>query len=209
MIRLVIVDDHPVVRRGLRETLAAERDFSVVAEAGLPHEALAQLDAHICDVVLLDLSLPGRGGLDLLSQILRRHAHVRVLIVSTHEESTHAVRAIRAGAAGYVAKTSAPEDLVKAVRAVVRHGLYLTPSVAAALARHAQGGAGPPLEQLSNREHEVLRLLAAGRSISEIGDQLALSVKTISTYRSRIAQKLGVRTTADLVRYAWEHKLFE
>ncbi|MDP3717518.1 MAG: response regulator transcription factor [Acidobacteriota bacterium] len=209
MIRVILVDDHPIVRRGLKETLAAEADLAVVAEAERSEEVLAALQQHPCDVVLLDLSLPGRGGLDVLKDVRRDFPGVRVLVVSTHDESQYAVRAMRAGAAGYLTKNSAPEELVRAVRSVVSTGRHITDDVASALAEYAlDDRSGFLHERLSDREHEVLRRLTAGRTVSEIAGELSLSVKTVSTYRSRMVQKLGAKSTADLVRYAIEHQLF-
>ena len=210
MIRVTLVDDHPIVRRGLKDTLSAEADIAVVGEAARSEEVLAALSASPCDVVLLDISLPGRGGLDVLKDIRRSFPDVRVLVVSTHDESQYAVRAMRAGAAGYLTKTSPPEELVRAVRQLMRTGRYINEEVGAALAQFAQDDRpGPPHERLSDREHEVLRLLTAGKTVSDIASELSLSVKTVSTYRSRLVEKLAVRTTSDLVRYALEHKLFD
>lgn len=210
MIRVILVDDHPIVRRGLRETLAAEADIAVVAEATRSEEVLSMLAAHPCDVMLLDISLPGRGGIDVLKDVRRDFPATKVLMVSTHDESQYSVRAIRAGAAGYLSKTSAPDELIRAVRQVARTGHYLSDSVATALALFAaEDRSGPAHEGLSDREYEVFRLLTAGRTVSEIAEELSLSVKTVSTYRSRLVEKLGVRTTGDLVRYALEHKLFD
>jgi two-component system invasion response regulator UvrY len=209
MIRVVLVDDHPVVRRGLRETLSADPGIAVVAEASQAEEVPGTLAAHRCDVMLLDISLPGRGGIEVLKDVRRDHPSTKVLIVSTHDEAQYAVRAVRAGAAGYLTKSSPPEELVRAVRAVAATGRYFTDSVAAALAEFTVNDrAAPGHELLSDREHEVLRLLTDGLTVSEIAERLSLSVKTVSTYRTRLAEKLGVRTTADLVRYALEHKLF-
>lgn len=210
MIRVAVVDDHPMVRRGLRETLAAEGDITVVAEAARSEEVLGTLASHPCDVLLLDISLPGRGGLDILKDVRRDFPALKVLVVSTHDESQYAVRAIRAGAAGYLTKTTAPEELIMAVRQMVRTGRYLSEGVATALAMFAADDRpGAAHESLSDREHQVLRLLTAGRTVSEIAAELSLSIKTVSTYRSRLAEKLGARTNADLVRYALEHKLFD
>jgi len=210
VIGVLIVDDHPMVRRGLRETLSAETDITVTAEAERSEEVVALLGTAHSDVVLLDLSLPGRGGIEVLKDIRHGFPHIRVLIVSTHDESQYAVRAMRAGAAGYLTKTSPPEELVRAVRQLMRTGRYISEEVGAALAQFAQDDRpGPPHERLSDREHEVLRLLTAGKTVSDIANELSLSVKTVSTYRSRLVEKLGVRTTSDLVRYALEHKLFD
>lgn len=210
MIRVLIIDDHPIVRRGLKETLAAEGDITVVAEASRSEEVLGLLAAHGCDLVLLDLSLPGRGGLEVIQDIRREFPNARILIVSTYDESQYAMRAMRAGASGYLTKNSAPEELVRAVRSVANTGRYISESVAAALLDFARDDQPASLHgRLSNREHEVLRLLTSGRTISDIAVELSLSVKTVSTYRSRLVEKLGLRTTADLVRYALEHKLFD
>src|SRR5207253_66342 len=188
----------------------ADAGITVVAEAGQPEEVLATLAVHPCDVVLLDLSLPGRGGLEVLKDVRREFPSIKVLIVSTHDEAQYAVRAIRAGAAGYLTKSSPPEELVRAVRVVAVKGRYITDSVAAALAEFAVDGRSDPAhERLSDREHEVLRLLTEGLTVSDIAERLSLSVKTVSTYRTRLAEKLGVRTTSELVRYALEHKLFD
>jgi two-component system invasion response regulator UvrY len=209
VIRVVLVDDHPVVRRGLRETLSVDPGIAVVAEAAQSEEVLGTLAAHRCDVLLLDISLPGRGGIEVLKDVRRECPSTKVLIVSTHDEAQYAVRAVRAGAAGYLTKSSSPEELVRAVRTVAATGHYYTDSVAAALASFTvQDRTTPAHERLSDREHEVLRLLTEGLTISDIAVRLSLSVKTVSTYRTRLAEKLGVRTTAELVRYALEHKLF-
>jgi DNA-binding NarL/FixJ family response regulator len=210
MTNVMIVDDHPIVRRGLRETLAVVPDIKVVAEASRSEEVMDALAAHRCDVVLLDLSLPGRGGLDVLKDIQRDSPQVRVLVVSTYSETQYALRAIRAGAAGYLVKTSAPEELVRAVRSVMDSGRYITEGVAAALADYARENVRRAAhDHLSDREHEVFRLLVTGLTISQIAEHLSLSVKTISTYRRRLGDKLRLHSTADLVRYAVELRLFE
>jgi two-component system, NarL family, invasion response regulator UvrY len=210
VINVLIVDDHPIVRRGLRETLAATPDIRVVAEAARSEEVLGLLGEHRCELVLLDLSLPGRGGLEVIADIRHAFPDVRVLVVSTHDEAQYAVRAIRAGAAGYLTKSSAPDELVRAVRAVARSGKYINDLVASALVDHAQQqGTAALHERLSDRELQVFRMLTAGRTVTEIASETSLSVKTVSTYRRRLAEKLGLTTTADLVRYAIEHRLFD
>ena len=209
MTRVLLVDDHPLVRRGLREMLAAD-GIPVVAEASRSEEVLPALDAHPCDIVLLDLSLPGRGGIEVLRDIADAHPRVRVLVVSAHTEAAYAVRAMRAGAAGYVTKNSPPEEIVAAVRAVAATGRYISDAVAGALADFAlDDRSGPAHEQLSDREMEVFRQLTRGKTISEIAADLSLNVKTVSTYHARLKQKLGVGGSADLVRYAIEHHLFD
>jgi two-component system, NarL family, invasion response regulator UvrY len=190
--------------------LSTASEMQIVAEAGRSEEVLPLLSAHPCDIVLLDLSLPGRGGLEVLKDIRDTVPAVRVLIVSTYQESHYAVRAMRAGAAGYVNKASEPEELISAVRSVMQTGKYISETVGAALADFAQhGDRGVAHEQLSAREHQVLRLVARGMTVSEIAAELFLSVKTVSTYRARLLEKLGVRTTADIVKYSIAHKLFE
>jgi two-component system invasion response regulator UvrY len=209
MIRVIIVDDHALVRRGLRETLSATHDVAVVAESGRSEEVLPTLAAHPCDVLLLDLSMPGRGGVEVLEDVRRQFPHVRVVIVSTYEPMQYAVRCFRAGARGYVAKSAVADEVVAAVRSVMHTGRYISDDVAAALADYAVIGESSPHLALSNREFEVFRQLAAGRTVSEIAVELSLSVKTVSTYRTRLVQKIGARSTADLLRYAIENKLFD
>jgi DNA-binding NarL/FixJ family response regulator len=210
MIRVVIADDHPVVRRGLRETLMSEPDIAVLAEVARAEDVVPMLTSVNADVLLLDLSMPGRGGMDVIRDVRRVFPFLRVLVVSMHTEPQYAVRAVRAGAAGYLTKATATEELIEAVRSVAQAGRYISESVGAALADFAEQAAGQASahDQLSNRELEVVRLLVGGRTISEIANELTLSVKTISTYRSRAVEKLRLRTTADLVRYALEHDLF-
>jgi two-component system, NarL family, invasion response regulator UvrY len=207
--RVVIVDDHPLLRRGLRETLATAADIRVVGEAGRSEDVVPLLQAHPCDIVLLDLSLPGRGGLEVLTDIREAVPAVRVLIVSTHAEAHYAVRAIRAGAAGYVNKSAEPAELLGALRSVMNTGRYLSDAAGAALADFAQQGGGVLHDRLSDREHQVLQRVAQGRTVSEIAAEFSLSIKTVSTYRARLLEKLEVSTTADLVRYSIEHKLFD
>jgi len=209
MIRVIVVDDHALVRRGLRETLAADGGVAVVAECGRAEEVLPLLVAHPCDVLLLDISLPGRGGVEVLADVRREFPHVRVIIVSTYEPVQYAVRCFRAGARGYVAKSAAVDEVVAAVGSVMRTGRYISDDVAAALADFAVVGESSPHHALSNREFEVFRQLAAGRTVSEIADDLSLSVKTVSTYRTRLLQKIGAHSTADLLRYAIEQKIFD
>jgi two-component system invasion response regulator UvrY len=211
VISIIIVDDHPLVRRGLRETFAAEPDMTVVAEATNSEEVLPALAGQRCDVLVLDLSLPGRGGLEVLRDVRRDFPRVRVVVVTTHDALHFAVRCLRAGAGAYVAKSAGPEEVVSAVREVFRTGRHISDEVASALADFAviDESVMPAHQRLSDREHDVLRRLVNGKTVSEIAADLSLSVKTVSTYRTRMIEKLGVRTTADLVRYAVEQKLFE
>jgi len=207
MYRVLLVDDHAVVRKGMKAILEDELSGIFVAEAGSGDQALSAL-AEPFDVVVLDLSMPGRSGIDLLAEIKTRHPKLPVLIMSLHGEEQFAVRALRAGAAGYLTKAAAPEQLVAAVVKVARGGRYVTESLAERLAdRVAGGGTGAPHERLSDREFDVLRGIASGNTVSEIAEQMHLSVKTISTYRGRLLEKMGMATNAELTRYALEHGL--
>ena len=210
MILVLLVDDHALVRRGLAELLAAEPDIRVAGEAADADEALAILAKAPVDMVLLDLSLPGRGGFELLGEIRRDHATVRTIVLSAHDAVQSGVRAVRVGAAGFVSKGGPPSEVLTAIRSVARTGRYISPELATALADFAQLNRSEIAHHdLSSREFEVFRRLAAGRSVSEIAHDMALSVKTISTFKTRIMQKLGMRTTAELLRYALEHRLFD
>ena len=209
MIRIIIVDDHPLVRRGIRETVAAQGDLHVVGEASRASEVLPLLGRQPCDVLLLDLSLPDASGLELLKDVRRDFPHVRVLVVSTHDPMQYGVRSIRAGAAGYVSKNEPEDEIVPAIRAAVETGRYISPRLGAVLADFAMLDVRADAQALSDRELEVLRRLASGKTISEIAADLSLSVKTVSTYRARMLEKLGLRSTSDLVRYAVEQRLFD
>jgi DNA-binding NarL/FixJ family response regulator len=207
MYRVLLVDDHAVVRKGMKSILEDELAGVVVAEAAGGDEALAALAAPF-DVVVLDLSMPGRSGIDLLGEIVHRHPRLPVLIMSLHGEEQFAVRALRAGAAGYLTKAAAPEQLVAAVVKVARGGRYVSEALAERLAADVgRRRADAPHERLSDREFEVLRGIASGRSVSEIATDMRLSVKTVSTYRARLLEKMGMGTNAELTRYALQQGL--
>jgi two-component system invasion response regulator UvrY len=208
MIGVFIADDHPVVRQGIRQIVASTDDITVVDEATTGHEALERLAANTCDLVLLDLSLPDIDGLDLLKQLKREHPRRPILILTMHSEDQFALRALKAGASGYLTKESAPGELVDAVRKVVAGGRYISQRLAETLAAHLGPDAEKPAhERLSDREYQVLRLIAAGRSTRDISAQLALSMKTISTYRARLLDKMGMKTSAELTAYAVRYHL--
>jgi two-component system invasion response regulator UvrY len=208
MIGVFIADDHPVVRQGIRQIVAATDDITVVDEATTGHEALQRLADVECDLVLLDLSLPDIDGLDLLKQLKREHPQRPVLILTMHSEDQFALRALKAGASGYLTKESAPAELVGAVRKVVAGGRYISQRLAESLAAHLGPDAEKPAhERLSDREYQVLRLIAAGRSTRDISTQLSLSSKTVSTYRARLLDKMGMKTSAELMAYAVRHHL--
>jgi two-component system invasion response regulator UvrY len=202
---ILLVDDHAVVRRGLRELLGDEFPRAEFGEAASGAEALAQIAKRPWGLVILDVSLPGRDGLEILKEALALRPGVPIMMLSVHGEDQYAIRALRAGAAGYVTKETAPEDLTAAVRKVLQGGKYVSPRLAekmvTALAAR-DGGTQLLHEGLSDRELQVLRMLAVGKSVKEIGAELALSEKTISTYRTRIIGKMKMRSNAELMRYA-------
>jgi len=203
MIRVLIADDHPIVRRGLKQILGEEPDLAVLGEAESSDGVLRLLHQQECDVLVLDIDMPGRSGLGVLQDIREQRPHLPVLMMSVHPEEQFGVRAIKAGAAGYLNKESAPDSLVKAIRKVHAGGKYVSPALGEKLAAALQTDADRPRhEALSNREYEILCLLAAGRTATEIADDLDLSVKTISTYRTRILDKMRLRTNAELMHYA-------
>jgi two-component system, NarL family, invasion response regulator UvrY len=209
MIRVLIADDHPIVRRGLLQTVADQPDMTVVAETGDGREALRLAANHPLDVIVLDMSMPGLSGLEVLNQLKRVHPRVLVLILSAHPEGELALRLIKAGAAGYLNKEIAPEELAGAIRRVAGGRKYVSPALAELLADSLQGGEGPPEASLSDREYQVLRLIAAGKTVSEIAGEIALSVQTISTYRARILEKMNMRTNAELVHYCIRNHLVD
>ena len=208
MIRLLIADDHPLVRAGVHQLVGEEPDIQVVGEAVDGNDLLTRLPHTPADVVILDVTMPGPGFLPLLGRLKHDHPAVRVLVVSVHPEGNMALGSLQAGAAGYVNKTRTGAELVAAIRKVHAGGTYVTPSLAERIAAELTAGHVPhPRDGLSVREHEVLRLLGAGKSNKEVAAMAGVSPKTISTYRARILRKLRLRTNADLVRYALEHAL--
>jgi len=210
MIRVLIADDHPVVRKGLSLILSDADGIEVAAEAASAQEVLQALGPrHTIDVVVLDVSMPGRSGLELLEDLRRDFPKLPVLILSQFPEEQIGVRAIRAGAAGYLNKESAPEQLVDAVRRVHLGRKFVTPIVAELLATSVESGAQNPHETLSSREYDVFLMLARGKSPTAIASELNLSIKTISTYRKRVLEKMQLASNADLTRYALKTGLAE
>ena len=211
MIRILIADDHPFVRRGVKQVLTDEFPGAVIGEASTAPELLELAGKSRWDLVVLDLTMPGRGGLDALHELKAGCPDTPVLVLSMHPEDQFAVRVLRAGAAGYLTKESIPEELVHAVKKLMAGGRYIRPSVADLLATQLQQGDGlqPPHTRLSDREFQVLGLIAHGKTITHIAEELSLSVKSVSTYRARIVEKLHLKSTADLTRYALEHRLIE
>lgn len=210
MINILIADDHEIVRRGLKQLIAEQADMTVVGEAENVAQALTLCHQQPCDVILLDISMPGRSGLELISELKQQRHAPKVLVLSTHPEDQYALRVLKAGAAGYVTKTAATEELIKAIRKVYEGRKYISESVADRLVFDL----GKPSEQalhesLSDREYQVLVMLGAGKTVGQIADALSLSVKTISTYRSRILLKMNLENTAQLIAYALENHLVE
>lgn len=210
MIRIIIADDHAIVREGLRRIVEDDPEITIAGEAATAREVLSLLNEQFCDVLVLDLNLPDNNGLDLLQTIRKERPQLPVLVLSIFPEDQYALRALRVGAAGYINKRTAPEELLTAIRRVYRSGKYISQSLAEKLAFELDPLTPRPRhETLSDREFQVLRLIASGKSVSEIAAELSLSVTTISTYRARILEKMGFKNNADLTRYALEHKLID
>jgi DNA-binding NarL/FixJ family response regulator len=211
VIRVLLADDHVIVRAGLRELLADTGDVLVAGEAGNGQEVLASIRKEDYDVLVLDMSMPGRSGIELIRQLKSEKPRLRILVLSMHGEAQYAVRAIRAGASGYLTKDSATEQLVAAIRRIAAGGAYVSPETAERLAldfnRPAEEAA--PHTRLSDREFQVFQNIVVGKSVTEIADALVLSVKTISTHKARIMEKMGLDNEAALVRYAVRHKLVD
>ena len=208
MIRVVIADDHTIVREGLKQLLSAESDLEIVGEARDGHEALALVRERDFDVLLVDLSMPGKGGMELIRQVKSEKPKLRILVLSMHQETQYAVRAIRSGASGYLTKESAPALLVQAIGKIAGGGAFISAEVAEQLALSAMPHAeGLPHTTLSDREYQVFQLLVAGRSVSDIAQELNLSVKTVSTHKARLLEKMGLANQAELIHYAIRHGL--
>ena len=210
MIRIVIADDHTIVRVGLKQVLSAAADLSVVGEAQNGHEVLERVRGLDFEVLLLDMSMPGRGGIELIKQVRGEKPKLRILVLSMHQEQQYAVRAIRAGAAGYLTKDSASAQLVSAIRKVAAGGAFITDAVAQQLALGAMPQVeGLPHQALSDREFQVFRELVSGKAVSDIAAELNLSVKTVSTHKARIMEKMSMSNPAELIRYAIHHRLVD
>ena len=211
MIRIVVADDHTIVREGLTRILTGQSDIEIAGEATNGHEVMERVRAGGFDLLLMDLSMPGKSGIELLKQVKDEKPKLPVLILTMHEEDQYALRAIRAGASGYLTKESAPEQLVAAIRKIASGRLFISPGVAEQLALDVRphGDADtPPHKSLSDREFEVFRMLVQGKSVSEIAALLHLSVKTVSTHKTKVLEKIRVSSIADLVRYALANNLF-
>jgi DNA-binding NarL/FixJ family response regulator len=208
--RILIADDHPIFRAGLKEILGKEKEVELIGEADNGHKALELVRKQRWDAVLLDLTMPGKDGLEVLQQVRREQPKLPVLVLSAHPEDQLALRLLKAGAAGYLTKDKAPEVLLHAVRKILRGEKYVSESLAEKAVLNLVSETRKPLyETLSNREYQVMRMIASGRTIKEIGKELFLSARTVSTYRIRVLEKMNMKTNSDLIRYALENKLVD
>lgn len=210
MIRIVMADDHAIVREGLKRIVSSIEGMEIIGEAGNGTEVMQRVRELAFDVLVLDLSMPGRSGMELIKLIRAEKPQLRILVLSMHQELQYAVRAIKNGASGYLTKESAPAQLEQAIRKVASGGAFISAEVAEQLALGAMPGSQVvPHESLSNREFEVLQLLVAGVSLTDIGTRLNLSVKTVSTHKTNLMQKMGLQNQSELIRYAIKHGLAE
>ena len=208
MIKILIADDHAIVREGLKQILAETSDMVVAGEATNGHEVLEHVRREDWDLVLLDLAMPGKDGLETLKELKLEKPKLPVLVLSIYPEEQYAVRLLKAGAAGYLTKESAPEELIAAIRKVSHKGKYISSSLAEKLAFYLEAGAEKPLqEMLSDREYKVMLMIASGKTVTEIAEAIFLSVKTISTYRVRALRKMGMKNNAEFAYYAIKHGL--
>lgn len=207
MTNVLIVDDHPILRRGLKQVLQDEPDLSIV-EAGDAREALREINQQTFDLVIADIDLPGMNGIELLKEIKQQYKQTPVLMLSVYPEDQVAVRVLRAGASGFLSKETAPEQLVVAIRKIIDGGTHITERVADLLVMNLGSSSEKSLhEKLSDREFQILSLFGEGKTVKQIAESLSLSVPTVSTYRARILNKMEMKTTAELVRYAIQNRL--
>lgn len=210
MIKVLIADDHPIVRQGLRQILLGVPDMEVAGEAVNGQEALDQVRAGGWDVLVLDITMPDRSGFDILKELKYEQPHLPVLVLSIHSEEQLAVRVLKAGASGYLTKENAPAELIKAIRKVVGGGKYISSSLAETLVTGLDATFDRPRhKELSDREFQVMQMMASGKTLAEIAETLSLSAKTVSTYRTRLLEKMNLKTNAEIIRYAIENGLIE
>jgi DNA-binding NarL/FixJ family response regulator len=209
MIKVLIADDHSVVRRGIKQILSDEKDIQVLGEASSSDEVIKQLYDQKWDILILDITMPGKSGLECLIEVKQKKPDLHVLILSMHPEEEIAITALKTGASGYLNKDSVPDELIKAIRKINDGGRYISSSLAESIlfAMDKNNFKQEPHEKLSEREYQVFCLLSSGRTLTQIAEELTLSIKTISTYRSRILEKMGLKTNVDLTHYAIKHKL--
>lgn len=211
MIKVLIADDHPVVRSGIEKILSKEPEIVVVGEAENAHEVMEFVRTKECDVIILDITMPDKSGLEILDQFKRERRKLAVLVLSMHKEDLYAMKAYRAGASGYLTKESAPTELIKAVKRIASGGKYVSPLFAEKMASKLDKSRGGdvPHERLSDREFQIMRMIAAGFTPKAIADKVCLSVRTVNSYRMRILEKMDMKTNAEIVRYALENKLID
>jgi len=210
VIRILIADDHAIVREGLKQIVAESSDMAVAGEAANGQEVLEQVSKNDWDLLLLDIAMPGRAGMDILKQLRSERPELPVLMLSMYPEEQYAVRALKAGASGYLTKESAPEELIAAIRKVSQGGKYVSSSLAEKLAVYLETDHEKPVhELLSDREYQVMLMIASGKTVKQIADELSLSVKTISTYRSRTLRKMEMKNNAEITYYAIKHALVD
>ena len=208
MIRILVADDHSVVRQGLKQIIADSPDMEIVGEAATSQEALELVRSGSFDLIILDISMPGQNGLEILRELKSESPALKVIILSMYPEEQYAIRSLRDGASAYLTKGSQPEELILAIKTVASGKRYITPSVADRLATYIEDNSKrPPHETLSDREMEILMLIGSGKQVSDIAEELNLSIKTVSTYRSRILLKMNMETNAQLIRYSLQHSL--
>ncbi|MGA2551713.1 MAG: response regulator transcription factor [Burkholderiaceae bacterium] len=210
MIRVIVVDDHAILRRGLISILEASEDLSCVAEGSNAAETMRAIREFTADALVLDVSMPGKDGIEVLKQVKKEKPRLPVLILSSHAEEQYALRSIRAGASGYLNKSSAPQQLVAAIRQIASGRKYITPELAQSLADHIESPVDGPMHgTLSDREFQTLKLIGSGYSLTQVADKLCLSVKTVSVYRARLLEKMQMKNNAELTRYAIEQGLVD
>lgn len=210
MIKILIADDHAIVRKGLKQILSETSDMVVAAEAADGRQCLELVRENDLDLVLLDIAMPGRGGMDILKQLKHEKPKLPILMLSIYPEEQYAVRALKAGASGYLTKESAPEELIAAIQKVSQGGKYVSSSLAEKLAVYLETDTEKPVhETLSDREYQVMLMIASGKTVKQVADELSLSVKTISTYRARTLIKMGMKNNAEITYYAIKHALVD
>ena len=210
MLGILVADDHPIVRRGIKQIITETPGMSVTGEAASGQEVLRRTRENDYDVVLLDISMPGTDGTDVIKQLRIEKPELHILVLSIHPEEQYAVRVLKAGASGYLTKESAPDELVTAIRKVAQGRKYVSPSLAERLALDLEVNTESPLhETLSDREYQVMCLIASGKTVTQIAEELSLSVKTVSTYRSRILEKMKMKTSAEMTHYAIQNRLVD
>lgn len=208
MINIFIADDHALIRAGIKNLLSSFSDIKLVGETANPFEIIEQIKATKCDVLILDLSMPGKNGLDVIKEIKNIYPEVKILVMTMMPEDQFAKRTLKAGASGYLTKESAPEELITAIRRIAAGRRYISESLAEKLAQDLDDTADKPIQELlSDREFQVMKMMASGKSQTDIADELSISVSTINTYRSRILEKLNLKTNAELIRFAYENNL--